>query len=65
LDTVRISFAEQALMRTLGAELTKVLPGEINIEMPFDPAFGQQDGFLHAGAITASRTAPADLLPIR
>jgi uncharacterized protein (TIGR00369 family) len=50
---VRSGFDGQELMRTLGAKLTKVAPGEVWIEMPFNAAFGQQDGFLHAGAITS------------
>ena len=41
------------MMTTLHAELTKVEPGEVRIEMPFDEAFTQQDGFLHAGVVTA------------
>lgn len=50
---VRAGFEGQALMRTLGAKLTHIEPGEAGIEIPFNPAFGQQDGFLHAGAITS------------
>ena len=50
---VRAGFELQALMKTLRAELTSVAPGEVRIEMPFDGAFGQQDGFLHAGVITS------------
>lgn len=50
---VRAGFEQQQLMKTIGAELTKVEPGEVWIEMPFDPSFTQQDGFLHAGAVTS------------
>ena len=50
---VRAGFEGQRLMRTLHAELTQVEPGEVRIEMPFDEAFTQQDGFLHAGVVTA------------
>ncbi len=50
---VRAGFESQALMRTLGAELTMIAPGAARLEMPFNAAFGQQDGFLHAGAITS------------
>jgi uncharacterized protein (TIGR00369 family) len=49
---IRAGFEAQAIMRTLGAELTGLAPGQARIEMPFNAAFGQQDGFLHAGAIT-------------
>lgn len=50
---VRSSFARQNAMRTLGAELTLVTPGIVEIEMPFTEALTQQHGFLHAGAISA------------
>ncbi|HEV7646178.1 MAG TPA: PaaI family thioesterase [Pyrinomonadaceae bacterium] len=50
---VRESFAAQKLMRTLRAELTKVAPGEIDIEIPFSDELTQQNGFIHAGVITS------------
>ena len=49
---VRASFAAQKLMQTLRAELTKVAPGEISIEMPYGEEFTQQNGFIHAGIVT-------------
>lgn len=49
---VRTSFARQQAMATIGAELTLVTPGIIEIEMPYSPAFTQQHGFLHAGVIS-------------
>lgn len=52
-DRVRAGFEAQALMKTLGAKLTKIEPGEARLEMPFNEAFSQQDGFLHAGAVTS------------
>jgi len=51
---IRDSFARQQAMRTIGARLTRVLPGIIEIEMPFSPALTQQHGFLHAGIISAA-----------
>jgi uncharacterized protein (TIGR00369 family) len=51
---VRDSFARQKAMVTLGAELTRVTPGVVEIEMPFDAAFTQQHGFLHAGIVSAA-----------
>ena len=48
----RASFGRQAVMKTLGASLVKVLPGEIVIEMPFRDDLTQQAGFMHAGIIT-------------
>jgi uncharacterized protein (TIGR00369 family) len=50
---VRESFARQAFMRTLGAELTRVAPGEVEISLPIRPDLTQQHGFLHAGVTTS------------
>lgn len=50
---VRRSFARQTAMKTIGASLVKVFPGEVEIEMPFRDDFAQQHGFLHGGIITA------------
>lgn len=49
---VRASFARQKAMVTIGAELTLVTPGTVEIEMPHSPAYTQQHGFLHAGVIS-------------
>lgn len=49
---VRDSFDRQAVMKTFGAELTRVASGAIEIEMPFNPLLTQQHGFLHAGVIS-------------
>jgi uncharacterized protein (TIGR00369 family) len=48
----RASFAKQAVMATLGAELVSAAPGRAEIAMPYNPAFTQQHGFLHAGTIS-------------
>lgn len=53
-ERVRSSFAKQKAMATVGAELTLVSPGTIEIEMPFSDALTQQHGFLHAGIISAA-----------
>lgn len=53
-ERVRVSFARQQVMKTIGAELTLVTPGTIEIEMPYAPALTQQHGFLHAGIISAA-----------
>lgn len=50
---VRASFDAQPLMRTLGATLAKVAPGEVHITLPFNAALTQQNGFVHAGVITS------------
>ena len=53
-DRVRTSFARQKAMATIGAELTLVTPGIIEIEMPYSAALTQQHGFLHAGVISTA-----------
>jgi uncharacterized protein (TIGR00369 family) len=50
---VRGGFAAQALMTTLGASLTRVAPGQVDVELPFRADLTQQNGFLHAGVVTA------------
>jgi uncharacterized protein (TIGR00369 family) len=50
---VRLGFSRQQLMTSLGAEMTKVAPGEVHIQMPFNPAWTQQNGFIHAGIVTS------------
>jgi uncharacterized protein (TIGR00369 family) len=49
---VRASFARQRVMASMGASLTRVEAGAIEIELPFDGRLTQQHGFLHAGVIT-------------
>ena len=53
-ERVRASFARQKAMETIGADLTLVTPGIVEIEMPFSAALTQQHGFLHAGVISAA-----------
>jgi uncharacterized protein (TIGR00369 family) len=50
---VRASFARQAFMATLGAQLASVAPGQVVIELPFRADLTQQHGFLHAGVVSA------------
>lgn len=50
---VSASFAAQGLMATLGASLVHVGHGEVHIALPFAKALSQQQGFVHAGAITS------------
>lgn len=49
---VRRSFARQRVMQTVGARLTRVAPGEVDIELPFREDLTQQHGYLHAGIVT-------------
>jgi uncharacterized protein (TIGR00369 family) len=50
---VRESFACQAFMTTLGAELSQVQRGAVEIHFPFSSSLTQQNGFVHAGAVTS------------
>ena len=53
-QVVRDSFAAQQLMDTIGARLTGVAAGEIEIRVPFRRDLTQQHGFLHAGVVTSA-----------
>lgn len=48
---VRDSFGRQAFMRTIGADLTEVAPGHVEMRLPYRPELGQQHGFFHGGVI--------------
>jgi uncharacterized protein (TIGR00369 family) len=50
---VRASFAKQTFMTTLGAEMSSVAHGAVEIRFPFSAQLSQQNGFVHAGAITS------------
>ena len=50
---VRESFGRQSFMTTLGAEIHAIAPGRVEIRIPFNQRHTQQDGFLHAGVISA------------
>ena len=46
-------FDGQPAMRTLGIVIVRLAPGEVELAMPYSPALTQQNGFVHAGIITA------------
>ena len=48
---IRASFGRQMVMQTIGACLEGISPGEVRIELPFNPALTQQHGYLHAGIV--------------
>jgi len=54
LQRVHDSFAQQGAMRTLGARLRHLAPGEVDIEFNWDPGLTQQHGFLHAGVVATA-----------
>ena len=47
------TFERQSAMRTLGISIARLEPGEVELSMPYSPGFTQQNGFVHAGIITA------------
>ena len=46
------SFARQPIMKLLGAGLSLVEPGVVEIALPYRADLLQQDGYLHAGIIS-------------
>ena len=48
---VRESFTRQKVMGLIGAVLTSVAPGRVEIELPFRDDLTQQHGFFHAGVV--------------
>jgi uncharacterized protein (TIGR00369 family) len=47
------TFERQPAMRTLGISLARLEPGEVDLSMVYSSDFTQQNGFVHAGVITA------------
>jgi uncharacterized protein (TIGR00369 family) len=52
-ERVRVSFSRLALMRTIGARLLKVAPGEVDIDLRVRDDLTQQHGYVAAGIVTA------------
>lgn len=46
-------FDGQPAMRTLGIMIVRLGPGEVELAMLHSPEFTQQNGFVHAGIVTA------------
>lgn len=51
---VRASFGRQQVMATLGIEISRLSPGEIEMTMPYAAAYTQQHGFVHAGIVATA-----------
>lgn len=51
-DEVESSFARQPIMNLIGARLSLVEPGVVEITLPYRADLAQQDGYLHAGIVT-------------
>jgi uncharacterized protein (TIGR00369 family) len=47
------TFERQCAMRTLGISIARLEPGEVELAMAYSADFTQQNGFVHAGIITA------------
>ncbi|MBR1145559.1 PaaI family thioesterase [Bradyrhizobium sp. AUGA SZCCT0431] len=47
------TFERQHAMRTLGISIARLEPGEVELAMAYSPDLTQQNGFVHAGIITA------------
>ena len=50
---VRESFARQRVMQLFGARVERVAPGAVDVVLPYREDLTQQDGYVHAGVITA------------
>src|SRR6187549_3828895 len=50
-ERVRDSFGRQPIMHLLGAELTGLDPGRVEIALPFRHELTQQHGYFHAGVV--------------
>lgn len=53
-DRVKQSFADQNMMKTMGVTLVAVEPGHVEFKMVFGDHLTQQNGFLHAGAMSTA-----------
>ena len=51
-EEVAASFAQQPIMNLIGARLTLIYPGVVEITLPYRTDLTQQHGYLHAGVVT-------------
>ena len=51
-EEIEQSFTKQTIMGLIGAELSRVEPGVIEITLPYRADLAQQHGYLHAGIVT-------------
>jgi uncharacterized protein (TIGR00369 family) len=52
-EDISDSFAKLVLMRTIGAKLVRVEPGEVDVALPFRDDLTQQLGYIAAGVVSA------------
>jgi uncharacterized protein (TIGR00369 family) len=53
-DRVRANFRRQGVMGLLGAHLSRVQAGEVEITVPFRADLSQQHGYFHAGVVATA-----------
>ena len=53
VEEIRQSFAKQTIMGLIGASLTRVEPGVVEITLPYRADLTQQHGYVHAGIVSA------------
>jgi uncharacterized protein (TIGR00369 family) len=53
LKIATATFDRQQAMRTLGISISRLEAGEVDLSMSYSPEWTQQNGFVHAGIITA------------
>jgi len=51
-EEIKQSFTKQTIMGLIGATLTRVEPGIVEITLPYRADLAQQHGYLHAGIVT-------------
>ena len=51
-EEIKQSFAKQTIMGLIGAKLTRVEPGIVEITLPYRADLAQQHGYVHAGIVT-------------
>ena len=51
-EDIKKSFAAQSIMQLLGAVLSRIEPGIVEITLPYRTELTQQNGYLHAGIVT-------------
>ncbi|HTG14820.1 MAG TPA: PaaI family thioesterase [Blastocatellia bacterium] len=51
-EEIKQSFAQQSIMRLIGAELSLLEPGIVEIALPYRADLTQQHGYLHGGIVT-------------
>jgi len=51
-EEIKRSFTRQTIMNLIGAELSRVEPGIVEITLPYRADLAQQHGYLHAGIVT-------------